>query len=89
VELQNFYSIIYRETEKTVLALCLENGITSEGENKTEAYNSLKDAIESFEIAIKEEPGIYNASIPINELHEFMTFDGKLENNYELTPMYV
>ena len=86
--MDKFYTIIFRQIENNHIALCLENGITAEGKNKDDAIASLKDAISSFEMAKDDDIEILNSSLPIKELHEFLTIDGILQTNYELMPVY-
>jgi len=60
------------------VALCLENGIAGQGNTKDEAILKLKEAITSFEDAWLKDPEIYEATISIKELHEFLTVENIL-----------
>ena len=57
------------------VALCLENGIAGQGNTKEKAVEKLKDAIESFGNARKDDLDIFTSPISIKELHEFLTVE--------------
>ena len=84
------YTMIFRQYESEWLALCLENGIVSQGHSRLEAEAKLRDAIESVNHVLREEPAIYQASVPVNELHEFLTMDvlNPTSEHYELQAVY-
>lgn len=70
-----FYTVILRESAGYYVALCLENGIVGQGDTQENAISKLKEAIESFEEIYNAEDDIYQAPIPISELHEFLTVE--------------
>jgi predicted RNase H-like HicB family nuclease len=72
-----FFTVVLRPSQSYWVALCLENGLVGQGTTKEEAVEKLKEAIDSFEEALQEEPDIGNAPISIKELHEFLTLEGK------------
>jgi predicted RNase H-like HicB family nuclease len=74
------YTIVFRQYESEWLALCLENGIVSQGHSRLEAEAKLREAIETVNDVLREEPAVYQASVPVSELH-----DGA----GELSPPYV
>jgi predicted RNase H-like HicB family nuclease len=86
----NFYTSVLKSSQGHWVALCLENGIVGQGKTKNEALAKLKEAVDSFEAARKEEPDIYSASVSIKELHEFLTFEEKefITEPLELRAMY-
>jgi len=89
--MDKIYSIVFQKDREKILALCLENGITSQGDTKPLALKSIKDAIFSIEEAISEDDNILQNPVSIAELHEFLQFNNKIKNNvtYELEAMYV
>ena len=84
------YTMIFRQYESEWLALCLENGIVSQGHSRHEAEVKLRDAIESVNHVLREEPAIYQASVPVSELHEFLAMDvlNPTSEHYELQAVY-
>lgn len=86
----DFYTIVLRKTGILHVALCLENGLVGQGITKEDSITKLKEAIESFEDAYKNEEDIYNASLSIKELHEFLTVEGKepIYEEYELRAVH-
>lgn len=57
------------------MALCLENGIVSQGNTQDLAISKLKEALDSM--AMAQTPSlnsadIYSTPVPIRELHEFL-----------------
>ncbi len=83
-----FYTVILRQSASYWVALCLENGIVGQGDTQENAISKLKEAIESFEEVYKAEDNIYQASIPIPELHEFLTIEEQKSDVYELRKVY-
>jgi predicted RNase H-like HicB family nuclease len=49
----------------------LENGLVGQGNTQDHAIAKLKEAIESFQDVYESEEDIYNAPVPVKELHEF------------------
>lgn len=75
-----FYTVILRQSAAYWVALCLENGIVGQGDNQENAIAKLKEAIESFEEVHNAEVNIYQAPIPIDELHEFEQIEEMIED---------
>lgn len=86
----DFYTIVLRRSGFDWVALCLENGLVGQGTTKDEAIRKLKEAIESFEEELERDSDVYNASVSIKELHEFLTLEGKepVSEEYELRAVY-
>ncbi len=72
----DFYTMVIRKSGKYWVALCLENGIVGQGDQKDNAAMKLKEAIISFEDARKDDPKIFSEPLCIKELHEFLTVEG-------------
>ena len=80
---------ILRRSGDYWVALCLENGVVSQGSTKEEALIKMKEAIASLELAFSDDPSLFTVPIAINELHEFLSIEGQeptLET-YELHDM--
>lgn len=71
----DFYTTVLRKSGPYWVALCLENGIAGQGNTKEQAVEKLKDAIESFGSARKDDSDIFTSPISIKELHEFLTVE--------------
>ena len=71
----DFYTSVLRKSGPYWVALCLENGIAGQGNTKEKAVEKLKDAIESFGNARKDDQDIFTSPISIKELHEFLTVE--------------
>lgn len=86
----DFYTMVLRKSGAYWVALCLENGLVGQGSTKDEAMKKLKEAIESVEEVYKKDSDIYNAPVPIKELHEFLTVEGKEPGSeeYELRAVH-
>jgi predicted RNase H-like HicB family nuclease len=84
----DFYTVVLRQSAGYWVALCLENGIVAQGDTQENAIVKLKEAIESFEEVCETETNIYQASIPIKELHEFLTLEEPTSEVYELRKVY-
>ena len=76
----DFYTVILRQSAGYWVALCLENGIVGQGDTQENAISKLKEAIESFEEVYNAEENIYQAPIPISELHEFEQIEEIIED---------
>jgi len=50
------YTIVFRQYESEWLALCLENGIVSQGHSRLEAEAKLREAIETVKVMFCETP---------------------------------
>lgn len=70
--MRDFYTVVLRQSGGYWVALCLENGIVGQGMNQQEAIDKLQEAIESFKLVLQNESAIYQASISIEELYEFL-----------------
>ena len=84
----NFYTAILKQNSGYWIALCLENSILGQGDTQENAISKLKEAIESFEEVYNAEENIYQAPIPISELHEFLTVEEQKSDIYELRKVY-
>jgi predicted RNase H-like HicB family nuclease len=86
----DFFTVVFKKSNGYMLALCLENGITAQGDSKEEALKKLQEGIESVEEAIKEDEEIYNAPVPIKELHEFLTMESReiVSEQFELMAIH-
>jgi predicted RNase H-like HicB family nuclease len=73
----DFYTMVLRKTGDDWVTLCLENGLVGQGRTKEESIGKLKEAIESFEEVRKTEKDVFEAPLSINELHAFLTIEGK------------
>jgi len=72
-----FLTNILRRSGDYWVALCLENGVVSQGSTKEEALAKMREAIASMELAFSDDPSLYTAPISINELHEFLSIEGQ------------
>jgi predicted RNase H-like HicB family nuclease len=72
-----FLTTILRRSGDYWVALCLENGVVSQGFTKEEVLAKMREANASMELAFSDDPSLYTAPIPINELHEFLSIDGQ------------
>lgn len=72
------------------MALCLENGAVSQGSTKEEAFSKMREVVASLELAFSDDPSLYTAPIPINELHEFLSIEGQepTSETYELMALH-
>jgi len=68
---------ILRRSGDCWVALCLENGVVSQGSTKEEALIKMREAIASLELAFSDDPSLLTAPIAINELHEFLSIEGQ------------
>ncbi|MUL38631.1 type II toxin-antitoxin system HicB family antitoxin [Gloeocapsopsis dulcis] len=86
----DFYTVVLRQSAGYWVALCLENGMVSQGETQDSAIGKLKEAIESFQDVYASESDIYCAPVPIKELHEFLTVESKepVSEVYEFRAVY-
>lgn len=71
----DFYTVVLRQSAGYWVALCLENGLVGQGNTQDHAIAKLKEAIESFQDVYESEEDIYNAPVPVKELHEFLTVE--------------
>ncbi len=86
----DFYTVVLRQSAGYWVALCLENGLVGQGNTQEDSISKLKDAIDSFQEVYESETGIYNASVSIKELHEFLTVEDEdiSSDIYELRKVY-
>jgi len=71
----DFYTVVLRQSTGYWVALCLENGLVSQGNTQEYTITKLKEAIESFQDVYESEDSIYNAPISAKELHEFLALE--------------
>lgn len=86
----DFITVVLRMSGSYWVALCLENGLVGQGETKEKAIEKLKEAVDSYQEVYEAEGNVYNASLSVKELHEFLTVEGKgpVSESYELRAMY-
>jgi predicted RNase H-like HicB family nuclease len=72
----SFYTTVLRKSGDYWVALCLENGVASQGSTKEEALVKMKEAIESLQSVLTDDPSFNTGPIAIKELHEFLTIEG-------------
>jgi len=86
----SFLTTIFRKSGVYWVALCLENGIVSQGSTKEEALLKMKEAVASLDLALSDDTSLYTSPIPINELHEFLTVEGQEPTSeiYELRAVH-
>ncbi len=82
----SFLTTIFRRSGDYWVALCLENGLVSQGSTKEEALIKMREAIASLDLAFSDDPSLFTAPISINELHEFLSVEGRepTSETYEL-----
>jgi hypothetical protein len=73
----DFYTTVLRRSGPYWIALCLENGITGQGDTKENAVEKLKEAIDSIDSVRKDDPDVFVAPVSVKELHEFLTVEAK------------
>ena len=73
----DFYTMFLRKSGDDWVTLCLENGLVGQARTKEESIRKVKEAIESFEEVRKTEKDVFEAPLSINELHAFLTIEGK------------
>lgn len=85
-----FYTVVLRKSANYWVSLCLENGLVGQGNTQEEAITKLKQAIDSFQLSLESESGIYNAPISIKELHEFLTVEAQepISEVFEMRAVY-
>ncbi|MBI2882533.1 MAG: type II toxin-antitoxin system HicB family antitoxin [Candidatus Methylomirabilis oxyfera] len=88
--MKTLYTMVVRQSGGKWVTLCLENGVVGQGASREEAIRRLKDAVASFEEAVKAEDDVYSAPVSIRELHEFLTYevDQPTAERYELWAVY-
>lgn len=88
--MKTLHTMVVRRSGDQWVTLCLENGVTGQGESKDEAMRRLREAIISFEEALKVEEDAYSAPVSIRELHEFLTYEVEqpTAERYELCTVY-
>jgi len=84
------FTMVFRRSGGKWVGLCLENGISGQGDAKEQALAKLREAIQSFEDARALDGSIYTSPISIGELHEFLTFepDEPRTEQFELRAVY-
>ncbi|MBZ0169689.1 hypothetical protein MELA_01127 [Candidatus Methylomirabilis lanthanidiphila] len=88
--MKTLYTMVVRRSGDKWVTLCLENGMVGQGASREEAMRRLRDAVASFEEAVKAEEDAYAAPVSIRELHEFLTYevDQPTAERYELCAVY-
>jgi hypothetical protein len=74
----DFYTTVLRKSGPYWVALCLENGITGQGDTKEDAVEKLKEAIDSIDSVRKDDLDVFAAPVSVKELHEFLTVEAKI-----------
>jgi len=85
--MRTIYTIVFRKSKNFWLALCLENGLVGYGDTQEESQNKITESIAFMEEVYRQESDVFPLPIPINELHEFLTFEVH-ELTAELYEMY-
>ncbi|MEC4985283.1 MAG: hypothetical protein SAJ37_18500 [Oscillatoria sp. PMC 1068.18] len=85
-----FYTVVLRKSTNYWVGLCLENGIVCQGETQAEALSKLQEAIASFDEVYQVESEVYTSSVPLQELHEFLSIGTKelKSESFELRVIY-
>ncbi|TFG89242.1 MAG: type II toxin-antitoxin system HicB family antitoxin [Candidatus Atribacteria bacterium] len=86
----SFLTTVLRKSGDYWVALCLENGVVSQGFTKEEALIKMREAIASLELAFSDDPSLFSAPIAINELHEFLSIERPepILETFELRAVY-
>lgn len=86
----DFYTVVFRKSANSWVALCLENGLVGQGITQDLAVTKLKEAIDSFKEIYLSEERIYTSPIYIKELHEFLTVENQapIDDVFELRAVY-
>jgi predicted RNase H-like HicB family nuclease len=84
--MRTIHTIVFRKSKNLWLALCLENGMVGQGDTQEESLKKITESIASMEEVYQQESDVFSLPIPINELHEFLTF-GVPEPTAELYEM--
>lgn len=85
-----FYTAVLRPYRDVWVGLCLENGISAQGESRDQTMSKLQEAIAALEEARADDPAIHTAPVAIRELHEFLAFEADAPSTepYELRAVY-
>ena len=73
--MRTIHTIVFRKSKNFWLALCLENGLVGQGDTQEESLKKITESIASMEEVNQQESDVFSLPIPINELHEFLTFE--------------
>jgi predicted RNase H-like HicB family nuclease len=73
--MRTIHTIVFRKSKYFWLALCLENGLVGQGDTQEESLKKITESIASMEEVNQQESDVFSLPIPINELHEFLTFE--------------
>jgi predicted RNase H-like HicB family nuclease len=86
----SFLMTILRRSGDYWVALCLENGVVSQGSTKEEALIKMREALASLELAFSDDPSLLTGPIAINELHEFISIEEQepISETYELRAVH-
>lgn len=90
VKMKTLYTMVVRRSGDKWVTLCLENGMVGQRASREEAIRHLREAVASFEEAVRAEEDAYSAPVSIRELHEFLTYDvdQPAAERYELCAVY-
>ncbi|MFO7912088.1 MAG: hypothetical protein R6V15_07985 [Desulfotignum sp.] len=86
----DFYTIVFKKSERYWVALCLENGVVGQGFSKENALEKLKEAIDSLQEVRDLETDFFSSPISIKELHEFLSVENTepVSTTYELRAVH-
>lgn len=84
----DFFTSVLRSSSGYWVALCLENGLAGQGKTKEEAVAKMKEAVDSYYEALRDDPDIHDAPLSIKELHEFLTIEGLETQPLELLAVH-
>ena len=66
------YTILLKKSGEQWVSLCLELSVTGCGRTRKEAMDTLKDAVESYLCAMKDDGLSPDSPVPLDLLHEFL-----------------
>ncbi|MEA2059797.1 MAG: type II toxin-antitoxin system HicB family antitoxin [Thermodesulfobacteriota bacterium] len=86
----DFYTIVFKKSERYWVALCLENGLVGQGFSKENALEKLKEAVDSLQEVRDLEKDLISSPISIKELHEFLSVENTepVSTTYELRAVH-
>jgi len=73
--MRTIYTIVFRKSKNSWLTLCLEIGLGGQGDTQEESQQKITESIVSMEEVYRQELDVFPLPIPINEPHEFLTFE--------------
>ena len=86
----DFYTIVFKKSERYWVALCLENGLVGQGFSKENALEKVKEAMDSMQEVRDLEKDLISSPISIKELHEFLSVENTepVSTTYELRAVH-